>query len=231
MDKSSLTKLVPGIYSTSLVDVDLNNVTTMYHPLKKETSPNELTVDSLTPYYYRSRANSNIIQRRFSTVEQPTPTVTIQPVGKTITVHMSFKHLFSLHSHGGHHHSRRPHSESSDGVRRSILVRTINDTTNLNPDEKNEQLDSVETISVQSATPAYANEEQYRTRRRSVQFLDKKFIQFAATPHIAPDDDSSSATNASEDVCEFYLAYFLSTISPSIIMPLNALERKKKSKE
>ncbi|CAF3178959.1 unnamed protein product [Rotaria socialis] len=82
MDKSSLTKLVPGIYSTSLVDVDLNNVTTMYHPLKKETSPNELTVDSLTPYYYRSRANSNIIQRRFSTVEQPTPTVTIQPVGK-----------------------------------------------------------------------------------------------------------------------------------------------------
>ncbi|CAF3056562.1 unnamed protein product [Rotaria socialis] len=144
---------------------------------------------------------------------------------------MSFKHLFSLHSHGGHHHSRRPHSESSDGVRRSILVRTINDTTNLNPDEKNEQLDSVETISVQSATPAYANEEQYRTRRRSVQFLDKKFIQFAATPHIAPDDDSSSATNASEDVCEFYLAYFLSTISPSIIMPLNALERKKKSKE
>ncbi|CAM4879571.1 unnamed protein product [Rotaria socialis] len=71
-----------SIYSTSLVDVDLNNVTTMYHPLKKETSPNELTVDSLTPYYYRSRANSNIIQRRFSTVEQPTPTVTIQPVGK-----------------------------------------------------------------------------------------------------------------------------------------------------
>ncbi|CAF2089412.1 unnamed protein product [Rotaria magnacalcarata] len=82
MDKSGSIKLVPGIYSTSLVDVDRNNVTTMYHPLKKEISPNELAVDSPTPYYYRSRTNSNIIQRRFSIVEQPTPTVAIEPVGK-----------------------------------------------------------------------------------------------------------------------------------------------------
>ncbi|CAF1162553.1 unnamed protein product [Rotaria magnacalcarata] len=145
---------------------------------------------------------------------------------------MSFKRIFSLHSHGGHHHSRHPHSESSGEVRRSILVRTNKDTTNLNPDEEHEQLDSVEPISVQSASPEYVNEEQYRTRRRSVQFLDKRFIQFSVTPQTAAaDDDSSSATNASDDACECHLAYFLSTIFPSIIISLNALEKKEKNKE
>ncbi|CAF0786282.1 unnamed protein product [Rotaria sordida] len=71
MDKNVLSKPVPGIYSTSLVDVNHSNVTTMYHPLKQQINPHELTVDSLTPYNSRSRANSNIIERRFSNVEQP----------------------------------------------------------------------------------------------------------------------------------------------------------------
>lgn len=81
MDTNDTTKNIPGIYSTSLVGVDLDNLTTIYHPLKKEPTPNTLTVDSPTTYKSRSRANSNIIERRFSTVEQP-QTVTIEPVGK-----------------------------------------------------------------------------------------------------------------------------------------------------
>jgi hypothetical protein len=71
MDKNILPKIVPGIYSTSLTNVD-NDVTTIYHPLKKQINQHQLTVDSPTSYNYRSRANSNIIERRFSSVEQPT---------------------------------------------------------------------------------------------------------------------------------------------------------------
>ncbi|CAF4648099.1 unnamed protein product, partial [Rotaria sp. Silwood1] len=72
MDKNVSAKPVPGIYSTSLVNVDHKKVITMYHPLKRQINPNELTVDFQTSYNYRSRANSNIIERRFSNVEQPT---------------------------------------------------------------------------------------------------------------------------------------------------------------
>ncbi len=71
MDKNILPKIVPGIYSTSLTNVD-NDVTTIYHPLKKQINQHQLIVDSPTSYNYRSRANSNIIERRFSSVEQPT---------------------------------------------------------------------------------------------------------------------------------------------------------------
>jgi len=71
MDKTVLPKMVPGIYSTSLTNAD-NDVTTIYHPLKKQINQHQLTVDSPTSYNYRSRANSNIIERRFSSVEQPT---------------------------------------------------------------------------------------------------------------------------------------------------------------
>ncbi|CAF0836021.1 unnamed protein product [Adineta steineri] len=70
MDKNVLPKLEPGIYSTSLVDVDHNDVTT-YHPLKKQVQQHQLTVEAPTAYNYRSRANTNIIERRFSNVEQP----------------------------------------------------------------------------------------------------------------------------------------------------------------
>jgi hypothetical protein len=72
MDKNVLPKVVPGIYSTSLINVDHNDATTIYHPLKKQINQHQLTVDSPTSYNYRSRANSNIIERRFSNVEQPT---------------------------------------------------------------------------------------------------------------------------------------------------------------
>ena len=71
MDKHVLSKLVPGIYSTSLIGVEQNDPLTVYHPLKKSINQNQLTVDSLTAYSYRSRANSNIIERRFSNVETP----------------------------------------------------------------------------------------------------------------------------------------------------------------
>lgn len=71
MDKHLVPKIVPGLYSTSLITVENNDPTTVYHPLKKSINQNQLSVDSLTPYNYRSRANSNIIQRRFSNVETP----------------------------------------------------------------------------------------------------------------------------------------------------------------
>jgi hypothetical protein len=67
MDK----KVVPGIYSTSLGSVEHNDSTTTYHPLKKQSKQHHLTVDSPTSYNYRSRANSNIIERRFSSVGEP----------------------------------------------------------------------------------------------------------------------------------------------------------------
>ena len=71
MDRTSPSKLVPGIYSTSLMNVDLHDPTTVYHPLKKSATPTQLTVELPTAYNYRSRANSNIIERRFSSVEPP----------------------------------------------------------------------------------------------------------------------------------------------------------------
>ena len=71
MDRTSPSKLVPGIYSTSLMNVDRHDSTTVYHPLKKSVSPTQLTVELPTAYNYRSRANSNIIERRFSNVEAP----------------------------------------------------------------------------------------------------------------------------------------------------------------
>lgn len=71
MNKHLVPKTVPGIYSTSLITVENNDPTTVYHPLKKSINQNQLSVDSLTAYNYRSRANSNIIERRFSNVETP----------------------------------------------------------------------------------------------------------------------------------------------------------------
>lgn len=71
MDKNVSTKLVPGIYSTSLTNDDHNDATTVYLPLKKQINQNQLAVESPTAYNYRSRANSNIIERRFSNVEPP----------------------------------------------------------------------------------------------------------------------------------------------------------------
>jgi hypothetical protein len=67
MDKNVL----PGLYSTSLTNDDHSDIRTTYHPLKKPVKQNQLTVESAKPYNYRSRANSNIIERRFSNVEQP----------------------------------------------------------------------------------------------------------------------------------------------------------------
>lgn len=74
MDKKFLPKIVPGIYSTSLISVDHNDATTIYHPLKKQINQHKLVANSPTSYNYRSRANSNIIERRFSNLEQPTIT-------------------------------------------------------------------------------------------------------------------------------------------------------------
>jgi hypothetical protein len=71
MDKNVLPKIVPGLYSTSLINANDDDATTIYHPLKKQIIKHQLTVDSPTSYNYRSRANSNIIERRFSNVEPP----------------------------------------------------------------------------------------------------------------------------------------------------------------
>ena len=71
MATNVLPKAEPGIYSTSLVDANHHDSTTIYHPLKKTINQHQLTVDSPTSYNYRSRANSNIIERRFSTVDPP----------------------------------------------------------------------------------------------------------------------------------------------------------------
>jgi len=62
---------IPGIYSTSMSNLDHQDPTTTYRPLRKGSSPNQLTVDAATAYNYRTRTNSNIIERRFSHVEIP----------------------------------------------------------------------------------------------------------------------------------------------------------------
>jgi hypothetical protein len=71
MDKKILPKTVPGLYSTSLINANDDVITTIYHPLKKQINQHQLTADSPRSYNYRSRANSNIIERRFSNVEPP----------------------------------------------------------------------------------------------------------------------------------------------------------------
>ncbi|CAF1170372.1 unnamed protein product [Adineta ricciae] len=71
MEKNTSRKTEPGIYSTSLVNVDQMDITTTYHPLKKQVQQHQLTVESPHAYNYRSRTNSNIIERRFSNVEAP----------------------------------------------------------------------------------------------------------------------------------------------------------------
>lgn len=71
MDKNNIPRLEPGIYSTSLINADSTESATVYHPLNKQRNSHQLTVDSSRKYNYRSRANSNIIERRFSHVEQP----------------------------------------------------------------------------------------------------------------------------------------------------------------
>jgi hypothetical protein len=73
MDKNVLANVAPGLYSTSLVNEDYNDATTTYHPLKKPGELHQLTVSLPTAYNYRARANSNIIERRFSNVEPPIP--------------------------------------------------------------------------------------------------------------------------------------------------------------
>ncbi|CAF3364548.1 unnamed protein product [Rotaria sp. Silwood1] len=188
------TKPVPGIYSTSLVNVDHKKVITMYHPLKRQINPNELTVDFQTSYNYRSRANSNIIERRFSNVEQPTQ------ISKRVC-------------------NRQQRSQNSNPAAVSAYRRTLpsensNDTTAQNPNDTNEAIDIVEPIIVNN-TPGYAADQaQYRScRRSSVQFLDKKLIQSFASPvtsTVTADDDSNAAASVSEAECEFELAYFLS---------------------
>ena len=71
MDKTVTAKLAPGIYSTSLVGVDQNETaTTIYHPLKQQINRHQLAVDLSATYNCRSRTNSNIIERRYSNVEQ-----------------------------------------------------------------------------------------------------------------------------------------------------------------
>lgn len=71
MNKNDTQKPVPGIYSTSLINADNNDSVTVYHPLNTQRNQLQLTVDSPRNYSYRSRANSNIIERRFSSIEQP----------------------------------------------------------------------------------------------------------------------------------------------------------------
>lgn len=66
---------IPGIYSTSLLNLDQHDPTTIYRPLRKGSSPNQLTIDSPVAYNSRARANTNIIERRFSNVELPIPFV------------------------------------------------------------------------------------------------------------------------------------------------------------
>ncbi|CAF0803398.1 unnamed protein product [Adineta ricciae] len=53
------------------INVDQMDITTTYHPLKKQVQQHQLTVESPHAYNYRSRTNSNIIERRFSNVEAP----------------------------------------------------------------------------------------------------------------------------------------------------------------
>ncbi|CAF2605325.1 unnamed protein product [Rotaria sp. Silwood2] len=199
MDKNVLSKPIPGIYSTSLINVDRNNVTTMYHPLRQQLDPNKLTVDSSASYNYRSRANSNIIERRFSNVEQPTQT--LERVCN------------------GQQRSRNPIPGAVSEFRRPLSSKNSDDNISSVPNDTNEQIDIAEEIDVAEQidtvepimvdnTPGYAkDEEQYRyCRRSSVQFLDKKLVQSlssAVTSTVIADDDFNAAASVSEAECEF----------------------------
>jgi len=123
-----------------------------------------------------------------------------------IDKHMSLRRLFSHHSHSGHHRSRNPNSESSEEFRRTFSEGNNDDHSHRHLDDTNEHSDIVKPFKAINS-PAYAAEQDsYRTRRRSsVQFLDKKFIQSLSnqtTSSLTTDTDSNAAANASEDVCE-----------------------------
>ncbi len=112
---------------------------------------------------------------------------------------MSLRRLFSHHSHGGHHHSRNPHSDSSEEFHRTFS------------DDTHEHRDIIPSLMIKK-TPGYVSEQQsYRTRRRSsVQILDKKFIQSTSnqmTTSVTTDSDSNAAGITSEDVCELFSFY------------------------
>jgi hypothetical protein len=86
MEKTVPIKFEPGIYSTSMMNMEHDDPTTVYHSLKKPTHQHQLTVESVTAYNYRSRTNSNIIERRFSNVEPPAPM--IEQLCKSIRNHI-----------------------------------------------------------------------------------------------------------------------------------------------
>lgn len=69
MDRIFSNKFEPGLYSTSMINIDTSDSQTFYRPLRKPISAHELTIDSPTAYNYRSRTNTSIIERRFSSVE------------------------------------------------------------------------------------------------------------------------------------------------------------------
>ncbi len=51
-----------------MINESSDTTTTVYHPLKRQQQ--QLVVVSPTQSHYRSRANSNIIERRYSNLEQ-----------------------------------------------------------------------------------------------------------------------------------------------------------------
>ncbi len=118
---------------------------------------------------------------------------------------MAFKRLFSHHSHNGHQRSRNPNSESSEEVHRTSADEHNRNYSNQHHDVTNEQYDTIKPF-MNNKGPAYATDEQYRTRRRSsVQMIDKKFIQSLSNPTTTSsvgDDDSNPMANTSEELCE-----------------------------
>ncbi|CAF3652491.1 unnamed protein product [Adineta steineri] len=214
MDKNVLPKLEPGIYSTSLVDVDHNDVTT-YHPLKKQVQQHQLTVEAPTAYNYRSRANTNIIERRFSNVEQPILTPEL-----VCNVHDFFDFFFLLltltskfHLHiymplkpilSNQFKTERQRSQNSDIELTEELHRTSINRNQSSPDI-HEQSDRIPPL-MTSNTPVYVTENRHRARRRSsVQILDIKLIQSLSNQSTSlpvGDNDSRVAENKSDDFCE-----------------------------
>jgi len=117
---------------------------------------------------------------------------------------MAFKRIFSHHSHNGHHRSRNANSESTE-VHRTSADEHNRNHSNQQHDATNEHYDTIKPL-MNNKSPAYATDEQYRTRRRSsVQMIDKKFIQLLSNPTTTSsvgDDDSNPVVNTSEELCE-----------------------------
>ena len=107
------------------------------------------------------------------------------------------------HSHRGHHRSTNPNPTLLNDAHPTLSNENNQVHTHQDDDEHNDAIVS-RTV---NGSPAYeAEQQQYRSRRRSsVQFLDRKFIQSISNQSASSnprDNVFTVAANTTDDACE-----------------------------